>query len=168
MAHDHCDHPCWRPEGTQQCMLAPSIASADVLNLCLLCGCRASVSTWMGSSMPRQRLHKLFGILMLVIPSSPMLPLCCADGQTTPASAASMASWQGLSVWDRPLSSGQVKSLWQTAQSRSAGGSALLAPAPAPGPQSESASLPAAAPIEAPATPSSPSTTPTQSGDVSE
>lgn len=72
----------------------------------------------------------------------------------------------GLSVWDGPLSSDQVKSLWQAAQSRSAGGSAILAPAPAPGPQPGSGgSSPSAAPEQAPAKPSSlPASNPTQSG----
>ncbi len=91
-----------------------------------------------------------------VATSSPVFLCGRADHSAPRAFNGKVASF---SIFDQPLSSAQVQSIWQSASSRSAEGDSILSPAAAPGPQPAAAvsSLP---PQQSPA--SSPS--PTQSG----
>lgn len=167
MAHDHCDNVIRRPEGMLQWLLAPfSITWAGLLTHVpgsWLQGFSLYVDGQLNatSKAPQAFWHTDGGDPIMT--EAPIV-LC---GRSDHASSSGFnGKLAALSVWDRPLSSDQVRSLWKAAQSRSAGGSAILASAPTPGPQPGSASSsPSAAPNQAPATPSSPpSSNPTQSG----
>ena len=167
MAHDHCDNVVRRPKGMLQSLLAhfstSQVGLLTTMPVSWLQGFSLYVDGQLNatSKAPQAFWHTDGGDP--IVTEAPLV-LCGRSDHVS--SSGFNGKLTGLSVWNRPLSSDQVKSLWQAAQSRSAGGSAILTPSTAPGPQPGAAPIsPSAAPKQAPATPSSPPTSnPTQSG----